>query len=487
MTNLLEDPIARLRGERPNASTDTRLQPDMSVIARARTAQEELLVVGPAARRTRHAVRVAIVATFTLIAVLSGVQVLTRTHGSSRPTVTGISQADAREAATQALIRVATLTNFDSTSSWLTMETAAPHRTDGRRSHVIAIDGERSTSTATRNDFVGRPWISGLETRIVDHMTFHRRAATSGPSWILDAHSIGAPYRREFTGDPNSMRPPNFTQLVNQLTREDLIDARRTSHGTIVIEIARPARELAPLDGTATGISDPIATFALGMSSYPTPPTVHVRITIGSSGALQALRVWADVTTTFADGSGRGIQLPARVSQELTWRDVTDRKVAAPDPLDVLVVGNYELARHGLKGAAGVQGTMDTFSFAQLKGIQRTSIAAGQRLPSRPRPKVTESHDYTAYFARNARLVKRAKALVDAYKPFNRAKLALDPNCSPFWPASGRAMPRSQATDPERVGWLCELRGGIGSFSLKPGEYNYRAQMTAGTGITVFN
>ncbi|MBC7462027.1 MAG: hypothetical protein H7287_11745 [Thermoleophilia bacterium] len=482
MTSLLEDPIAQLRAERPDATSDLRLDAmSMPDIDLTRT----LTPSACPAPRLRHLRRLAVVAACALAAVLSGVQVLTRTSSESRHRLTGISPADAKELARTALTAAPRLTDFDSTVSYTSVERGGSGRTDSRVYRTIAIGGDRSETVNVRNDFLDRD-TQGLETLTVAGMPYHEKATDEdGTHWILDASQIGArQYHSAFTLP--GQKPLDFDEFIEQLDREDLIEARRTSDGSLVVELAQPARELAPVDGAIVTNVDPITMFAWGMSHGRTQPIVHVRITVSDDGALKDVRAWADIVTTFANGHNRGIQLPARVTQRLSWKPVGDRTLKAPDPSDVRVVGKWELARIGLKGPVGPHGKLDEYTKAELNALQVAAIHSRQYRPRRTANPARPARHYPALFARKRAEQLRFKQLIEVYRPFDRAQLAANPSCTPFWPASGRAMDRTTALQgPDKAGWSCTMPNGAGSFSLAPDSDNYQAHPGQSGGITI--
>jgi hypothetical protein len=450
----VHDPIERLRAERPELSTADPLATPR--ISSALASQ----------RRRRPVLRVALVAAVALTAVLTGVLTTGDTNGGRHRAV-GISTAEAREQAISALRGVARLKEYTSTSSWTATEVNGKHRVSGGGYTYTRVGGAVEFRRWSQADFARLGRREGMLHREIGTYRYEEVGdnAFLDKPWAVDArtgwHVHGGSYNSMFMPTP----PPNFGLIISQLERERLIDGRRESDGTTIVTISRPARELAPVTGTTSG-NDPIAMFAMGFASgrdAPKETVVDVRITIERDGSLRGIRMAATGDSTHPDGKG-GTTARSRIAMELSWRPRTKR-IVAPDPHDVIVVGNLAQARRGATGAWGPQGTLDTMSFARLRELQaaarRADLAA--RKPRRP------ARSYPGFFARRRAEMRAFKATVSAMVPFDRQSYVDDPDCEPLWPDTGRSMDRERAaSDPDRAGWKCDLGPEVGVVVIMP-------------------
>jgi hypothetical protein len=272
-----------------------------------------------------------------------------------------------------------------------------------------------------------------------------------------------------------SSPPPNTAGIIAQLKREGLITARRESSGTVVIEVRRTAGELADVDGMSFSVGpggmggDPITGLATqvtrGGGDESTPITA--RLTIARDGSLRNIRVSARTKQTLPDGHGGATVLADTVME---WKlSPPTTTVQAPDPHDVMVVGDVLQTRRGATGFVGPQRTLDTYSQADLRALKRAMGAHSEEFTAfyRNRP-ASPKRDYSKLMrmvTHNRNLLKSELAGM-ARTP---AELARNERCQPYWPASGRAMDADTArAQPASAGWRCHLTSVDAYVSTEP-------------------
>lgn len=464
--SLVDDPIKHLRDERPEL--DPRDPLALPRCAEPRTRNN----ARASRRRTR---RVALIAAVACLSLLSGVLVLDDSDPGSKDGI-GITSAEARERAIDALRGVGKLENFEFTQSWSATEVGGEQRTSGSEWTYARVNGATSRSSWTVNEFAGIKRRAGLEHRAVDGMVYQSRGHTLhiDTPWILAVRGgWTAPGSDARAADMSSImyEQPDFPGIIKQLEREGLTDARVTRDGATVVTIEREARELAPVTASMPG-GDPVAMFAAQFmwGSDPHPDTVvTVRISVGNDGNLRGVRASAIAPTVHPDGKGGSDPIESQIVAEQRWKP-RSTPVQAPDPADVTVVGNVNKARRGEGGLAGPLGTLDELSIDDLRRLRRQVM----RTPSAAydgwgRTSTRPARSYPKLFAqRRAEQIAFRKRVAELM-PFDRSKFVDDPACEPLWPESRRAMEPGEARrDPDAAGWKCDLGEDVGVVVIMP-------------------
>ncbi len=469
MTNLI-DPIDRLRAERPEITAPDVVVPDM-VVAPPR-------VVRRSPRRRR--LQLGIAAAVAVAIVLTGAITLRPNEQGSARLARGISQAEARELAATALTDIAKLDEWTTTSRWTTTEAGGTKRSETSY-RVTRTDTGRSLQMTTRNDFLDQPERKSVETRVVDGRTYRETRSTFfGTRWLLQVRDLPRLGGTSGSGSGfafDSFTPPDFSQFVEQLEREGLIGARRESDGTVVIQIDRTAKELAPVDGASIisdgrfgGLGlDPISSFAMGIAFRQPDRPVRVELRIDADGALSRIRMTTTNVESHVGNRADQEMVATDLETELSWRR-PDHDVVAPDPTDVTVVGDALRARRGATGTFGVHGTLDTFTPEELESLRVQAVREQARLQRTKIARQPARH-YPKLFARKKAEMRERRRAIHAFAPFDRAELARNEACTPYWPDTGRAMDRDEAErDPSAAGWKCMLPGKLCGFSIAPGS-----------------
>lgn len=435
-------------------------------------------------RRSTHGarwVRVSVIAAIlAAVALFTGVTLRDGTHRSVRPNA-GITVAAAREIAVNALEQLDALEDYDYSTSTRTTELAGRRRVSSYTQRIVIIGNDYIRTRSQRNDFAGIAK-NDPEVRLVHGQIYQASASPRlKQPWLISANGIpGSSYGPR--SDPFS-HPPDFAQLVTQLERERLASARRTRSGRIVVELERPARDLAPVGGAAVRSVDPIATFAMSVAWQHPKDVITVRIDISPDGQLRRIRAGVESEAVVGDNHG-GLHVVARTEQEWRLRPVAGRTIDAPNPKQVVVVGDVIQTRRGATGLLGPHGTLDTFTDAELAHLRSRVRRAPRRLmypplnPGGPMRKVNP--DWERRMEAGIKRFRRQSASLDrimrTYRPVDRSRLATDPACIPYWPATGRRMDLEVGrSHPERAGWTCTFSG-VGSFSITPGRGELQSQ-----------
>lgn len=464
--SLVDDPVGRLRHERPA------LDPG-DPLAAPRCAAPRTRVNEPRARR--HMGRVVFVSVAACAAVLSGVVVFDGAKGDPHNGI-GISSAEARERAIDALQGIGKLKDFEFTQSWSAREVGGDQRATGGEWTYTRVAGATSRTSWTENEFAGIERRPGLEHRAVGGKVYHSSGSTRhiDTPWLLDVRSgWTAPGSSTRATDMSTFmyEQPDFPAIIEQLEREGLVDARVTRQKVTVVTIERTARELAPVTASVPN-GDPVSMFAGQFTWGPDarPDTnVTVRISVGGDGKLRGVRVSAIAPVVHPDGKGGSDPVMSKIIAEQSWKP-RSAPVEAPDPASVTVVGNALKARQGADGLAGPLGTLDQLSIDELRALRRQVMhAPSAAFDGWGRKRVRPARSYPRLHAqRRAEQIAFRRAAA-ALMPFDRSRFAADPSCEPLWPDSRRAMDAVEARrDPDAAGWKCDLGGEVGEVVIMP-------------------
>lgn len=463
------DVIELLRSERPDAATDPMLGAGCMPSTR-RFAQRDSTALR---RRTR--IRMAVVGAIAAAAILTGVQLVGSAHRGA-PAIRGITAAEAKQMAVTALRRVGTLTDYRMIETWSATEVGGEHRVVSRRTDATVIDGNRSSSNNNRNDFVDQD-VDGAEFRTVAGRTYVESATpVVKQRWMLalggGGGSIGG----------YSTQPPETAGIIAQLQREGLVSARRTVDGSVVVEVRRPASELADVDGMDTGPGDPITGFATSIARSGYPRTiVTARLAMSVNGDMRDIRVSAMYPGRLPDGHG-GAKVMAEFVNEWKLRPATGA-VKAPDPRDVMVVGDILQTRHGVTGLAGPQSTLDSYTPATLLALKAKMQANAREMSGyymRRTTRPPRHYSKLMRFISQRRRLLRAELATMQRDP---AALAANDRCRPYWPTSGRAMDSGRAkANPAAAGWRCHLTTVDAYVSTEPKSSGWLWEFIGGGG-----
>lgn len=433
--------------------------------------------------RWRRAIRAcALAIVLALGAVLVGVHENDGAPGGQRTASPGIAVADARETALAALKKLPSMRDYDVTATLRSTAVRAPHQVYERVERTVRVDGDIESSYRVQNGFNDDATWSALRTRVVDGTTYtESRTRRFKQPWMVGVRDVVTPDR---AGDAEFRAlmynaPSDFRSLVEELQSERMVDVRRAGDdGGLTLELRREAHQLAPAPGAPLGgpnaAPDPLSMFAMEIAFTQPHATIDVRIDLADDGTLQSLRTSGEMTTLLSDGTPGGTgRIP--VMEDRAWRVVSakGRRLAAPDPEDVMVVGDEVQTRRGATGPLGPLGSLDSLTRRELEEAAfraaHTSPPRGPRHARAARPHHRSAAALQALRQRHL-AVRNARRLAAAYFPIDRERMSKDTACSPYWPSSGRSMTRSHAGDVEQVGWRCRLRQHAGWISLSPGE-----------------
>lgn len=469
------DPIALLRAERPDVH---------SVIP----TKVEHAPPAPIRSRRSRLVRPALVASVACAVVLSGIVV--SGHRSNGPSSgIGISTAEARDRAFNALEQLSDLRQYKAEFTVTAQETSGQRRADESVVRVEKSGDDYRFDRTWESDFLDHD-AKGLTELFVDGLHMEEAASSRYPqAWMLEATPAGAGHAR-FVPGPEMLSPPDFRQLVSQLERERLVTGQRNDDGTVVVELRIDASKLMPVGNGSSRPPDPIATFAqtLAMASNlkrrEAPMALRVEVREDGTRIIQAS---GEIAREYANGAGGTPPILSKLTARWTWREDTTLQIASPSPADVLVVGNIPAARKGVTGPEGSHGTLSDYTRGELRELGRRIAAHRQRstLAGVRSERASTRKRYPQLWIANKRFYEVRRAEIERdWLPIDRTAMSKSDRCSPFWPDSLRAMDRASArANPEHAGWRCVLRDGHSSISVLPGDEQIDVEAVQGSGM----
>jgi hypothetical protein len=473
MTTPTRDEIEQLRSELP--VVDAPVPPFRAATVRT---------TSPARSGRSRLPLVAVAATICVALVLAGVSVQDRAGTDHAVGVGGISAAEAREIAFDALTSLDELgRSYRASETWTSVEIGGAKRRESTTRALRREGDDFRYENRWDTTYFDRAGAGRTQTVLCVASRCYSNAVPTDAHpqhWSLDIRSLPARITGWVrSGDP-VWDPPDFRQLVGQLEREHLASGERTPDGTVRVVIDAPARSLAPVGGARnmSMASDPVTAAAQGVLLWSPPgddePRLELTITVEPDGTRRIESTFL-MRTTHPDGRGGAGPLDSEVTKTSTWTPISRPSLQAPEPGDVLVIGDATLYRRTKDATFGIRGTLDEFDEAAIAALRREVAAARPRWRRGTIASTSHARSYAKLWAANARRTRAIRAEIDrSWLPIERGRLSMSDRCTPFWPQSEREMDREAARRaPARAGWRCELRAGDATITLLPGADAY--------------